>query len=133
MTDQMERLIASYYEDSIELADGKLLIFRRIPNYRFTERTAVAVLLEDTETQTTIELGIHFDAKWTFSSPANERSFWQVIKQNSSDSRKIIKQMRLPIPGREVFAYQLQIKSMSGRVVSRIDKLTTIFKEDHHG
>ncbi len=129
MTDQMEKLIEIYYEDSISLNDGKFLQFKRVPDYKCTERTAVNVSLEDRETQTIIDLGTHFDAKWIFSSPMNENLFWQAIKQNPTESKEIIKRLRQSLPGKELFAYQLQLKSISWRAAERMDKLVTIFKE----
>jgi hypothetical protein len=130
MTEEMEKLIDLYYEDSIELPENRLLCFKRISDHRRTERQAVKVSIEDLETETTTELGLYFDAKWTFSSPMNERIFWQQVKANIQMFREVFDRMRMKVPGREIHAYKIRFGQLSGRTSSKLDKLTTIFKSE---
>jgi hypothetical protein len=128
MTDEMEKLIDSYYEDSIELSDDKLLCFQRISNYRCTDRRAVKVSIEDLETRTKIDLATYFDAKWIFCSPMHESMFWQQVKSNSPEFKEVFDRMRVNVPIKELHVYQIKFGQMSDRVSNRMDKLTTIFK-----
>ena len=130
MTDEMEKLIDLYYEDSIELPENRLLCFKRVSNYKCTERQAVKVSIEDLETETSIELGIYFDAVWKFSSPMNERTFWQHVKSNIENFREVFDRMRMKVPGREVHAYKIKFRQLTGRTSSKMDKLTKIFKSE---
>jgi hypothetical protein len=124
MTDQIEQLIESYYEDSIELADNKLLCFKRIDNYRHTGRKSVDVSIEDLETGTQIGLATYFDAKWSFISPANEKLFWQTVKLHQLEVKDVFNRMRDRVPS----AYGVKIKSFSSMTSSKLNKLNTIFK-----
>jgi hypothetical protein len=128
MTDEMEKLIDIYYEDSIELPDGRLLNFKRIPNHNCTYRRAVRVSLEDLETETTIELGTYFDARWEFTSPMNERIFWQYVKSHTEEFRDIFDRLRIKIPGKEFHAYKIKFQRFSDTASSGLDRLTQIFK-----
>jgi len=130
MTEEMEKLIDLYYEDSIELPENRLLCFKRISNHKCTDRQAVRVSIEDLETETIIDLGLYFDAKWTFSSPMNERTFWHHVKSNIPAFREVFDRMRMRVPGREIHAYKIRFGQLSGRTSSKIDKLTTIFKSE---
>lgn len=133
MTEEMEKLIDLYYEDSIELPENRLLCFKRISNHKCTDRQAVRVSIEDLETETKTELGLYFDAKWTFSSPMNERIFWHHVKSNIPPFREVFDRMRTKVPGREFHAYKIKFSQLSDRTSSRIDKLTTIFKSELDG
>lgn len=133
MTEEMEKMIDLYYEDSIELPENRLLNFKRISNHKCTDRQAVKVSIEDLETETTIDLGLYFDAKWTFSSPMNERMFWKNAKENTEEFKEIFDRMRLPIPGKEFLAYRIRFRQLSDRASSKLDKLTTIFKDTENG
>jgi len=128
MTDEMEKLIDLYYEDSIELMDGRLLTFKRIPNHNCTYRRAVRVSLDDLETGTITDLGIYFDARWEFTSPMNERTFWLLAKSSQPQFMEIFDRMRMRIPGREFHAYRMRAKQISEYASSSIDRLTQIFK-----
>jgi hypothetical protein len=130
MTEEMEKMIDLYYEDSIELPENRLLCFKRISNHKCTDRQSVRVSIEDLETETTTELGLYFDAKWTFSSPMNERIFWQHVKSNILTFREVFDRMRMKVPGREFHAYKIRFSQLSGRTSSKLDKLTTIFKSE---
>ena len=133
MTEEMEKLIDLYYEDSIDLPENRILCFKRISDYRRTERQAVKVSVEDLETETSIELGTYFDAVWKFSSPMNERIFWQHVKSHTSEFREIFDRLRMKVPGREFHAYKIQFSKFSSRSASNLDKLTTIFKSELDG
>lgn len=128
MTDEMEKLIDIYYEDSIELPDGKLLNFKRITNHNCTYRRAVRVALDDLETDTTIELGTYFDARWEFTSPMNERIFWQHVKQNDTEFIEIFNRMRMKVPAKEFHAYKIRFQQISENASLGLEKLTQIFK-----
>lgn len=128
MTDEMEKLINLYYEDSIELMDGRSLRFKRIPNHNCTYRRAVKVSLDDLETDTITDLGTYFDARWDFTSPMNERTFWLLAKSSQHQFKEIFDRMRMRIPGREFHAYQVRAKQISDYASSSIDRLTKIFK-----
>jgi hypothetical protein len=130
MTEEMEKLIDLYYEDSIELPENRLLCFKRISNHKCTDRQAVRVSIEDLETETITDLGLYFDAKWTFSSPMNERTFWHHVKSNIPAFREVFDRMRMRVPGREIHAYKIRFGQLSGRTSSKLDKLTTIFKSE---
>ena len=130
MTDEMEKLIDLYYEDSIELPENRLLCFKRVSNYKCTERQSVKVSIDDLETGTSIELGIYFDAVWKFSSPMNERTFWQHVKSNTENFREVFDRMRMKVPGREFHAYKIKFRQLTDRTSSKMDKLTTIFKSE---
>jgi hypothetical protein len=130
MTEEMEKLIDLYYEDSIELPENRLLCFKRITNHKCTDRQSVRVSIEDLETETTTELGLYFDAKWTFSSPMNERIFWQHVKSNTPMFRKVFDRMRMKVPGREIHAYKIRFGQLTNRNSDKLDKLTTIFKSE---
>ena len=43
MTEEIEKLIDLHYADSIELPENRLLCFKRVPDYRRTDRQAVKV------------------------------------------------------------------------------------------
>ena len=133
MTEEMEKMIDLYYEDSINLPENRVLCFKRISNHKRTERQAVKVSVEDNETDTTIELGLYFDAKWIFSSPMNERIFWQHVKSHTPEFREIFDRLRMKVPGREFHAYKIKFGQLSGRTSSKLDKLTTIFKSELDG
>lgn len=133
MTDEMERLIDSYYEDSIELSDHKILLFKRIQNYKCTDRLAVKVSIEDLETETTIELGIYFDAKWIFNLPMSERIFWYNAKIYWNKVKEVFNRMREPIPVKEVHVYKIRFRQASDRATSRLERLTSIFKDEEDG
>jgi len=133
MTNQMEKLIDSYYEDSIEVLDRKLLCFKRLLDYRCTDRRAVNISIEDPETGTTIDLATYFDARWIFSSPMGERIFWQNVKYNSLEFKEVFNRMRESIPVKELQVYQINFRRMSNRTSSKLDKLTTIFKSELNG
>ena len=128
MTDEMEKLIDLYYEDSIELPENRLLNFKRVLNYKFTDRQAVKISIEDPETGSNIELGTYFDAAWKFSSPMNERIFWQHSKLNVLAFKEVFDRMRMRIPGKEFHAYRLKFRQLSDHATSGLDKLTTLFK-----
>lgn len=130
MTDEMEKLIEPYYEDSIELSDRKLLSLKRVTNYKCTDRRAVKVLLEDLENETTVELVTYFDAKWIFSSPMNERVFWQHVKQNQEQFIEVFNRMRVPVPSQSLHAYKLSFAKSTHLASSKISKLTAIFRGD---
>ncbi|NBU48420.1 MAG: hypothetical protein EBS34_13475 [Flavobacteriales bacterium] len=130
MTDEMEKIIDSYYEDSIELPENRLLCFKRISNYKCTDRRAVKVSIEDLETETKIDLGLYFDAKWKFSSPMNERTFWLHVKDSIDRFKEIFDRMREAVPIKEVHVYKIRFRQISDRVSSKMDKLTTIFKSE---
>lgn len=130
MTEEMEKLIDLYYEDSIELPENRLLCFKRISNHKCTDRQSVRVSIEDLETETTTELGLYFDAKWTFSSPMNERIFWQHVKSNIPMFREVFDRMRMKVPGREIHAYKIRFGQLTNRNAAKLDKLTTIFKSE---
>jgi hypothetical protein len=133
MTEEMEKLIDLYYEDSIELTENRQLCFKRISEYRRTERQAVKVSIDDLDNGTSIELGIYFDAVWKFSSPMNERTFWQQVKSYTPEFREIFDRLRMKVPGREFHAYKIRFGQFSGRSSSHVDKLTTIFKSELDG
>jgi hypothetical protein len=134
MTDEMEKLIESYYEDSIELPENRLLCFERVLNYKFTERHAVKVSIDDLETGSSIELGIYFDAVWNFSSPMNERTFWQHVKPNIPSFREVFDRMRIKVPRiKEFHSYRIKFRQATDQVSSNLDKLTTIFKSKQDG
>ena len=133
MTEEMEKMIDLYYEDSINLPENRVLCFKRISNHKRTERQAVKVSVEDNETDTTIELGLYFDAIWIFSSPMNERIFWQHVKSHTPEFREIFDRLRMKVPGREFHAYKIRFGQFSGRTSSHVDKLTTIFKSELDG
>jgi hypothetical protein len=126
----MEKIIDSYYEDSIELTENRQLCFKRLLNYRRTERQAVKVSIDDLDNGTSIELGIYFDAVWKFSSPMNERTFWQQVKSNMLEFKEVFDRMRMKLPGREFHAYKIKFGQLSGRTSSKLDKLTTLFKSE---
>lgn len=126
MTEEMEKLIDLYYEDSIDLPENRLLYFKRISDYRRTERKAVKVSIEDLETETTIELGIYFDAVWKFSSPMNERTFWQNAKSHAEDFKEVFDRMRVKVPKAHVIRFNM----LTGRTSSQLDKLTILFKSE---
>jgi hypothetical protein len=130
MTEEMEKIIDSYYEDSIELTENRQLCFKRLLNYRRTERQAVKVSIDDLDNGTSIELGIYFDAVWKFSSPMNERTFWQQVKSNMLEFKEVFDRMRMKLPGREFHAYKIKFGQLSGRTSSKLDKLTTLFKSE---
>ena len=133
MTEEMEKLIDLYQEDSIDLPENRVLCFKRIVDYRRTERQAVKVSVEDLETETSIELGTYFDAVWKFSSPMNERTFWQHVKSHTLEFREIFDRLRMKVPGREFHAYKIRFSQFSSRSSSKLDKLTTIFKSELDG
>jgi hypothetical protein len=87
---KFEELLESYYEDTVELIDGKLLSFRRVFDYHCTNRTAIEVSIEDTENQTLTKISTYFDGKWVFSTPVHENLFWTHIKPNYEKVRAII-------------------------------------------
>ncbi len=129
MNKETEELIESYYEDSIELADRKLLIFKRISNYRSTGKNAVRVLLEDLETGTSIDLALYFDAVWKFTSPMGERIFWQTAKIKNESFKELFNRFRLPVQAREIHAYRIMIKKFSNTTSNQFNKLLNIFKD----
>jgi hypothetical protein len=134
MTEEMEKLIGVYYEDSIELPENRLLCFKRVLNYKFTDRHAVKVSIDDLETGSSIELGMYFDATWTFSSPMNERTFWQHVKSNIHSFREVFDRMRIKVPRiKEFHSYRIKFTQTACSVSSNLDKLTAIFKSKPNG
>lgn len=123
MTEKMEKFIDSYYEDSIDLPDHKLLTFKREVDYRRTERRAIHISLEDIETGTTIDLGTYFDARWKFTSPMNERVFWKYVKSNWDQFKILFDKMRGPVPT----TYSLHFKKITERDSSTHEELSTIY------
>ena len=130
MTEEMEKLIDLYYEDSIDLPENRILCFKRLLDYRGTERQAVKVSVEDLETHTTIELGLYFDAKWIFSSSMNEIIFWQHAKSHTLEFREIFDRLRMKVPGKEFHACKIKFNKFFGKNSSSLNKLTTIFKSE---
>lgn len=130
MTDNMEKLIDSYYEDSIELSDHKLLCFKRITDYKCTDRKAVKISVEDLETETTIDLATYFDAKWIFSSPMSESIFWQYAKEHRLQFKEVFSRMREKVPGKEFHMYKIRFNQLFGKSSTVHDTLTAIFKEE---
>lgn len=132
MTEEMEKIIDLHYEDSIELPENKLLYFKRIVNYKCTYRQAVKISIEDLENGMTIELGTYFDATWKFSSPMNERIFWQNVKSNMLKFKEVFDRLRLPIPtSKEVHAYHIISKKVSMNTSNHFNKFLNIFKGSH--
>ena len=129
MTDEMEKMIEIYYEDSIELPENHLLTVKRISNHRYTDRQAIRVSLEDLENEKVVDLGLYFDARWSFSSPMNEKVFWQQVKENSQVFTEIFNRLRSSVPGREALAYRVKAKSISTSISQNIQKLTKIFRD----
>jgi hypothetical protein len=131
MTEAMEKRIDSYYEDSIELADRKFLRFKRIVEYRCTNRRAVKIAIEDLETETTVDLATYFDAKWTFSSPMSESIFWRTVKENMAEFKEVFNRLRESVPSsKEFHMYQIRMGKFASRTSSSLDKLTTLFKSE---
>ena len=126
MTEEIEKLIDLHYADSIELPENRLLCFKRVQYYRHTERQAVKVSIEDLENETSIELGIYFDAVWKFSSPMNERTFWQNAKSHAEEFKEVFDRMRVKVPR----AHAIRFNMLTGRTSSQLDKLTTLFKSE---
>jgi hypothetical protein len=109
MNETVEKLIDSYYEDSLELPDNKLLTIKRELNHRSSGRQAIHILLDDLDTGTKIDLGTYFDARWKFSLPMNERIFWKYVKSNWNNFKSLFNKMRGSIPT----SYQLQFKKLN--------------------
>ena len=134
MTERMEKIIDSYHEGSIELADQKLLCFKRISDYKRTDRRAVKISVEDLETETTIELATYFDAKWPFSSPMSESIFWKYAKEHHVKFKEVFDRLRETVPSsKEIHAARLRFSKLSDNTSSQVDKLSTIFKGDSNG
>ena len=128
MTAQLEELVDSYYEDSIELCDGRILCFKRQFDYRCTNRNAIEVSLEDIENQTVINISTYFDGRWIFSTPIHENMFWAQIKPNYSKVKEIIDRMKCACPSKDMLAYRMQVNRAAHSITGPIAKLFEIFK-----
>lgn len=128
MTAQLEELVDSYYEDSIELCDGRILCFKRLFDYRCTNRNAIEVSVEDLENQTTINISTYFDGRWVFSTPTHENMFWSYIKPNYSKVKEIIDRMKAACPSKDMLAYRMQINKATHSITGPLAKLLEIFK-----
>ena len=128
MTTQLEKLLDSYYEDSIELADGKIMLFKKLFNYRVTDRSAIEISLEDLDNHIIIEIATYFDGKWIFSTPTHENMFWSIIKPNYSSIKTIFSRMYESTESRDIFAYRLRFKHAKHSAESQLAKLFQIFK-----
>ena len=128
MAPQLEKLLNSYYEDSIELADGRILLFKKIFNYRGTDRPAIEILLEDLDNRVVIEISTYFDGKWHFSTPTHENMFWSLVKPNYSSIRTIIDRMQEALESRDILAYQLRFKQARNSAEAQLGKLLQIFR-----
>jgi hypothetical protein len=128
MAPQLEKLLNSYYEDSIELADGQIMLFKKVFNYRGTDRPAIEIALEDLDNHIVIEISTYFDGKWIFSTPTHENMFWSIVKPNYGKIRSIITKMQEAPESRDMFAYQLRFKQARTSAENQLVKLLQIFK-----
>lgn len=128
MKTELEELIDSYYEDSIELYDGKLLCFKRLFDYRCTNRNAIEVSIEDIANQTTINISTYFDGRWVFSTPSHENMFWKYIKPNYNSVKSIIDRMKSSIPSKDLLSYRIQVNKAADSISKPLAKLIELFK-----
>jgi hypothetical protein len=128
MTAQLEALVDSYYEDSIELYDGRFLCFKRLFDYRCTNRHAIEVSIEDIENQTITSISTYFDGRWVFSTPLHESMFWTYIKPNFDRVKAITTRMKEAGQSKDMFAYRIQLNKAAQSIASPISKLFEIFK-----
>lgn len=128
MENEMNQIIDSYYEDSVELKDNKFLIFKRICDYRNTNRKAAIAYLEDRTLGTTIELGTYFDASWRFLTPITENLFWSTVKGYSEETKEVFKRIRSHVPAsRDIMAYKYQFSKLKIGADETLTKLKSIF------
>lgn len=128
MENEMEVMLDSYYEDSVELKDNKFLIFKRVNDYRQTDRKAAMVYLEDRTLGTMIELGTYFDASWRFLTPITEKLFWSTVKSYQDETKEVFNRIRCRIPeSRDLFMYRLHFSKFRTNTAETIDRLKKIF------
>lgn len=116
MTQKVENLVDSYYSDSIELEDSKLLIADRVREFRGTKYDAVSIRLEDADAGTSIYLAEYFCGKWKFSTPRAESIFWSTVKPNYQEFKKIFSKLRSSVPNATGLEYRVranQLKKMA--------------------
>lgn len=131
MENAIDQLIDSHYEDSIELKDNKFLIFKRITDYRQTDRSAATVYLEDRTLGTMIELGTYFDASWKFLSPITSNLFWVTVKSYQKETKEIFDRVRSRIPGsRDIFAYKFNFLKLKDRATDTLERLKKFFDSE---
>jgi hypothetical protein len=129
MESEIDQVIDSYYEDSVEMKDNKFLIFKRVCDYRNTNRRAAIAYLEDRTLGTTVELGTYFDASWRFVTPITENLFWSTVKEYQEETKDVFKRIRSHIPGsKEIMAYQIQFSKLRVATGETLTKLRSIFK-----
>jgi hypothetical protein len=129
MEDELDQMIDSYYEDSVELKDNKFLIFKRVNDYRQTDRKAAMVYLEDRTLGTVIELGTYFDASWRFLTPITEKLFWSTVKAYQKESKEIFNKIRSNVPpSRNLLVYQIQFSRLKKGSSETLNKLRSIFR-----
>jgi len=128
MENEMEQMLDSYYEDSVELRDNKFLIFKRVNDYRQSDRMAAMVYLEDRTLGTMIELGTYFDASWRFLTPMTEKLFWSNVKSYQDETKDVFNRIRCRIPdSRDLFMYRLHFSKFRTSTAETIDRLKKIF------
>jgi hypothetical protein len=128
MTSNLEELLDSYYEGTVELLDGRYLCFKRLFDYRCTNRPAIEVFIEDLTNRATISLSTYFDGKWIFSTPLNENAFWEHIRPHRTEVREILTRLSSAEPSREVLAYKLKFKFLTDSTSDSLFKLLHLFK-----
>lgn len=128
MENEMELMIDSYYEDSVELKDNKFLIFKRVNDYRQTDRKAAMAYLEDRTLGTMIELGTYFDASWRFLTPMTERLFWSTVKSHREETKDVFNRIRSKVPeSKDILMYRLHFSKFKSNTLETIDRLKRIF------
>jgi len=131
MEEEVEHLIDSYYEDSVEMKDEKFLIFKRISDYRRTERDAAVIYLEDRTLGTSVELGLYFDAEWKFITPMTEKLFWSSIKQYPDKVKEIFDRIRERAPqSKNRMVHQIYFSKLKSRIEGNIEKLSKVFNSE---
>ena len=128
MENTAEEVLDSYYEDAVELKDNKLLIFKRVVDYRRTDRTAAIVYLEDQTLGTTIELGTYIDAEWKFITPITENLFWSTVKSYQKESQEVFTRIRSRVPSsKDLHMYKVNFQRLSEKANETITRLKSIF------
>ena len=108
MTEEQERKIETFYEDSFVLSStyNTSVRLKKVCVEKSTKKNdkyKVEVYLDDNNNQTTQLLGFYYDAKWKFTIPMYESIFWKMVKdkKNTKRFRTIFDRLRIKDIGSE--------------------------------